>query len=183
MPQVLFVNRYNGDFTFSDIDGKNNTTDGGHISFNDVSVLLERIKAGYTYVTPGKYVLVLDLAGTHPDDYFEFTHMLDFDTDDDGYPTVHNVPLLAQDHLDYLKSLNQSLPATSAIAVINYETNNLKWMANPLMTTPLVTDYLDVPRVDVADDDLTTIQTLGTRIALRDQPTWVSSIKVNFQKG
>lgn len=183
MTQVLFVNRYTGDFTFSDADGKDNTVDGGHISGKDAMVLVERIKAGYTYVAPGNFVIVLDLGGSHPDDYFEFTQLIDFGIDDEGYPTSVNVPLVTQDYVNYLKSSNQVLPTTSAVAIIDYEANNLKWLNNPMMQTPLVTDYAHVPRVDSEDDDMTMIQSLGSRAAMRGQPVHVSAIKVNFQKG
>lgn len=184
MTQVLKVGQFGGKYEFLDKDGRviDTTNDSGIISSEDADVLLERIRQGYQYISAGSYILRLEMAGAQYDtSYFEFTEMITFDYDDDGYPVPQHTRLVTQEEFDSPFSNHDRILTSNAF--IDYEAQQVTWMGNALADEPYVCDPDKAVRVCDVNDDAAILLTVGGRYLMREKPVHCSLIPVRFNMG
>lgn len=177
MPTVLRVNQYTGSYKFLNKEGE--IIEGsGEISEHDASVLMERIRQGYTYITPGCYVIRLDHTGFNDDELNELTDLVTFDDGEDGHPFPVTRELLTTEQWSYAESYPQS---GSRIVVINDLTKSVKWLNNPIDEASFHTDPLRVPLVSHECAELNTILILAQRRVKNTSPEGVAPLLVRFK--
>ncbi|ABY63229.1 hypothetical protein ST201phi2-1p405 [Pseudomonas phage 201phi2-1] len=179
MTQVLRVGKFSGKYEFLDKEAQviSPETGSGLISSEDADVLLERIRQGYQYIPGGHYILRLEDVGGM-DGYFEFTEMITFDTDDDGYAIPRHTQLVTQAAFDApFSDHNQILTAN---AFIDYAERVIRWMNNPIGFDQYVYDPAQAVKACDIDDDVAVLMTVGARYLMRDKPTHYSLIPTRF---
>jgi len=180
MTQVLRVSKFSGEYEFLDKEGQiiSPETGSGLISSEDADVLLERIRQGYQYIPGGYYILRLEDVGGFTDGYFEFTEMITFDHDDDGYPIPRHTQLVTQGIFD--TPFTDHSEIVTANAFIDYAERFVRWMGNPLSSDPYVYDPANATKVCDIDDDVAVLLTVGGRYLMRGKPTHFSLIPTRF---
>ncbi len=180
MTQVLCVSRFSGSYEFLDKEGRVIDTEhsSGLISSEDADVLIERIRQGYQYVVPGCYILRLEGVGLYDTGYFEFTELITFDSDDDGYPIPRHTQLVTQDTFDSPYMDHNRILTSNAF--IDYTEKTVKWMGNALAADPYVYDPADAIRVCDVDDDVAILLSVGARFLMKGKSTRCSLIPTRF---
>lgn len=177
MSQVLVVSKLDGKYNLLNMDGQviDPKVESTGLPSADAEVLMERIRQGYQYISPGSYVLRMDLAGENFDDtYLEFTEMVTFDLDDDGYPVPKHERFVTQNEYD-VPTTDHSVVMTR-IAFIDYESMVVKWMDNPMAEMPFVFNPNQAVAGSEYNDDTAALLTIGARHLLRGEPVHVSKI-------
>lgn len=185
MIQVLRVEQHGvGKYEFLNKDGEvlDPAVESTILSAEDADVLMERICQGYQYVPGGHYILRLELTGsTYDESYFEFTELVTFASDDDGYPVPQHTRLIPQ--IEYDAPSTHHHVILSKVAFIDYEAQTVEWLFNPLAEQSTCINPEDVPVSCEANEDTSAILSASIRSHMRGQPTHVSPIIVRFYKG
>lgn len=180
MTQVLRVNRFTGEFVFLDKDGRviDTNDSAGLIDSDDADVLIERIRQGYQHITAGCYVIRLEGVGLYDTGYFEFTELITFDLDDDGYPAPTYTQLVSRESFEHPTADHSKILTSNAF--IDYNNHFLAWMGNPLSSYPYVYDPTKAIRVCDIDDDVAILLEVGGRYIMRDKPDGFDLIPTRF---
>lgn len=179
MSQVVSVGLHTGEYVFLNKEGRkiDPNVDTTVISGDDADVLMERIVQGYQQVPFGQYILRLDeIEGVNR---YEFTEMVTFDIDDDGYPLPVHTRLISKN--EYEQS-NDHMDVLSRVAFIDPEANVINWLVNPLLGNPTGVNPLDAPVVNELNDDNWQILNASTRKYLRGKLPSVHAVFVRHYK-
>lgn len=180
MTQVLRVNRFTGEFVFLDKDGRviDTIESAGFIDSDDADVLIERIRQGYQYITAGNYVIRLECVGSYDTGYFEFTELVTFGVDDDGYSIPKHTQLVSRESFEHPTADHSKILTSNAF--IDYNNQRVAWMDNPLADNPYVYDPTKAIRVCDVDDDVAILLEVGGRFIMRDKPDSFDLIPTRF---
>lgn len=180
MTQVLRVNRFTGEFVFLDKDGRviDTNDSAGLIDSDDADVLIERIRQGYQYISTGNYVIRLESVGLYDTGYFEFTELVTFGVDDDGYSVPKHTQLVSRESFEHPTADHSKILTGNAF--IDYKNHRVAWMDNPLADNPYVYDPIKVDWVCDVDDDIAILLEVGGRFLMRGKPDGFDMIPVRL---
>lgn len=181
MTQVLCVSKYDGKYEFLDKEGRfiDLTNEAGIISGEDADILLERIRQGYQQIPVGHYVLRLELLGEdYVGSHFEFTEMITFDLDDDGYQIPKCRTLVSQ--LGCESTVADLMDIEVASAFIDYEARIVTWMDNPFADNPEVFNPSKAAVCQYVNTDMVNLMEICGTYLMKDKPVHCARIQTRF---